>query len=73
MIPEITDKNLYLLLPGKVAAVVEQYVDDYSVSVLEGLCKFYNSSTYRKLEKEQTMASRACRFVSGIPRELLIL
>ena len=54
MIPEITDKNLYLLVPGKVAAVVEQYVDDHSVPVLDGLRKFYNSSTYRKLENEQT-------------------
>lgn len=27
MIPEITQKNLYLLLPGKVTAVVEQYVN----------------------------------------------
>ena len=54
MIPEITDKNLYLLLPGKVAAVVEQYVEDNGVSILDGLRKFYNSSTYRKLEKEQT-------------------
>lgn len=54
MIPEITDKNLYLLLPGKVAAVVEQYVEDNEVSILEGLRKFYNSSTYQHLEKEQT-------------------
>ena len=54
MIPEITDKNLYLLLPGKVAAVVEQYVEDNGVSILEGLRKFYNSSTYQHLEKEQT-------------------
>lgn len=54
MIPEITDKYLYLLLPGKVSAVVEQYVVDDGVTVLDGLRKFYNSSTYRKLEKEQT-------------------
>ena len=40
MIPEISDKNLYLLLPGKVAAVVEQYVEDNGVSILDGLRKF---------------------------------
>lgn len=54
MIPEITDNNLYLLLPGKVSAVVEQYVQNHGGSLLDGLRKFYNSSTYRKLEKEQT-------------------
>lgn len=54
MIPEITDKNLYLLLPGKVSAVVEQYVQNHGGSLLDGLRKFYNSSTYRKLEKEET-------------------
>ena len=54
MIPEMSDKNLYLLLPGKVAAVVEQYVDDHCVSVLDGLRKLCNSSTYQKLEKKQT-------------------
>lgn len=53
-IPEITDDNLYLLLPGKVAAVVEQYVDDKGVSILEALRLFYNSSTYKQLESEHT-------------------
>ena len=54
MIPEITDKNLYLLLPGKVSAVVEQYVQNHGGSLLDGLRKFYNSSTYQRLEKEKT-------------------
>ena len=54
MIPEITDKNLYLLLPGKVAAVVQKYVEDYHVSMFEALHKFYHSNTYRRLEKEET-------------------
>ena len=54
MIPEITEKNLYLLLPGKVAAVVEQYIADNGVSMLDGLRKFSNSSTNSNLEKEQT-------------------
>lgn len=54
MIPVITDKNLYLLLPGKVSAVVEQYVADSGVSILDGLRKFYNSSTYCNLEKEES-------------------
>ena len=54
MIPEITDKNLYLLLPGKVVAVVEQYVEEHHTSMLEGLRRFYSSATYHKLEQEHT-------------------
>lgn len=54
MIPEITQKNLYLLLPGKVAAVVELYINDHSAPMLEALRKFYQSDTYRNLEQEHT-------------------
>lgn len=54
MIPEITQKNLYLLLPGKVVAVVEQYVNDHPVSMLDALRKFYLSNTYKNLEQEDT-------------------
>ena len=54
MIPEITQNNLYLLLPGKVAAVVEQYVNDHSVPMLNALRKFYQSDTYKNLEQEHT-------------------
>lgn len=54
MIPEITQKNLYLLLPGKVAAVVEQYVNDHPVSMLDALRLFYQSNTYKNLEQEDT-------------------
>lgn len=54
MIPEITDKNVFLLLPGKVSAVVGKYVDENAVDLLDGLRKFYNSMTYKNLEREQT-------------------
>ena len=54
MIPEITDKNLYLLLPGKVSAIVGRYVDENSVNLLDGLRTFYKSMTYKNLENEQT-------------------
>ena len=40
MIPEITDKNLYLLLPGKVSAVVELYVQNHGGSLLDGLSAY---------------------------------
>lgn len=54
MIPEITDKNMFLLLPGKVSAVVGKYVDENGVNLLDGLRRFYNSNTYKNLEREQT-------------------
>ena len=54
MIPEITDKNMFLLLPGKVSAVVGRYVDENNVNLFDGLRKFYNSTTYKNLEREQT-------------------
>ena len=54
MIPEITDKNMYLLLPGKVSAVVGKYLDESDVNLLDGLRKFYHSTTYKNLEREQT-------------------
>ena len=38
----------------KVSAVVELYVQKHGGSFLDGLRKFYNSSTYSNLEKEQT-------------------
>jgi len=54
MIPEITDKNLYLLLPGIVAAVVRLYVEHHQCSVLDALREFYQSETYKNLEQEHT-------------------
>lgn len=54
MIPDISDNNLYLLLPGKVSAVVERFVDENNLSLLDGLRMFYNSMTYKNLEQEQT-------------------
>lgn len=60
MIPEIIDKNLYLLLTGKVSAVVELYVQNHGGSFLDGLRKFIYSSTYRRLEDEQTKLWHLC-------------
>ena len=36
-------------------AVVEQYVQNYGGSLLDGLRKFYNSSTNYKFVKDKTM------------------
>jgi len=43
---------VYLLLPGKIAAVVMQYADRQDVPCLEALERCYASETYKKLEQE---------------------
>jgi len=50
----ITDKNLYLLLPGKVTAVTGFISDDTHFKPLEALRAFYRSDTYKNLETEKT-------------------
>ena len=51
---EITDKNLYLLLPGKVSRVAQMYADDRKMPLTEALCRFYGSDTYKRLAEETT-------------------
>ncbi|MBP3710579.1 MAG: hypothetical protein J6I73_09320 [Treponema sp.] len=50
----ITDKNLYVLLPGKVTAVVAFIAEDKHVHPLDALRAFYYSNTYKNLEVEKT-------------------
>ncbi|HAT61150.1 MAG TPA: hypothetical protein DCS83_01190 [Prevotella sp.] len=54
MIPQITQDNLYLLLPGKIVAVVSMYIKEHHVPALEALRQFYKSNTYKELERENT-------------------
>lgn len=54
MIPEITNANLYLLLPGKVADVAMHVANHDHISPLDALRKFYSSATYKHLEQEET-------------------
>lgn len=51
---EVTDKNLYLLLPGKVSRVVQIYAHEYNLPLLEALKRFYLSDTYKRLADEST-------------------
>lgn len=51
---KVEQPRIFLLLPGKVSAVVGKYVDENAVDLLDGLRKFYNSMTYKNLECEQT-------------------
>ena len=51
---EITNENLYLLLPGKAALVSGIYQDFHGGTALDALRHFYHSELYKRLEKEET-------------------
>lgn len=51
---DITQDNLYLLLPGKMAALAQFYAEDHGCSMLEALRKVYSSSLYSSLATEST-------------------
>lgn len=51
---EITQQNLYLLLPGKVSKMAEMYAEDFHVPITDALQKIYQSETYKELEQEQS-------------------
>ena len=50
----ITQDNLYLILPGKVSKMAVMYAEDFGVSIIEALKLIYDSETYRELEDEST-------------------
>lgn len=51
---EITDKNLYLLLPSKVSRLAQIYAHENNTSIVEAIRRFYHSDTYKKLADETT-------------------
>lgn len=51
---EITNKNLHLLLPGKISLFTKIYAEKKESTPLEALRTFYRSNTYKKLEQENT-------------------
>jgi hypothetical protein len=51
---EITQENVRLLLPGKIAAIVEKARVDRHCTSKEALLSFYQSELYRELENEKT-------------------
>lgn len=51
---EITNKNLHLLIPGKVSLFTKIYVEKQQSTPLEALRRFYRSNTYKELEQEKT-------------------
>lgn len=51
---DITQDNLYLLLPSKVSLMTEMLCDDTGISVVEATKLIYTSKTYQQLENEET-------------------
>lgn len=51
---EVTNENLYLFLPGKIALMAQIYARHHRVSTGEALLRFYRSETYRRLSDESS-------------------
>lgn len=51
---EITQQNLYLLLPFKVSWVADMLAEDEHISTIEAIRRVYSSNMYKQLEQEST-------------------
>lgn len=53
-LPKITQENVHIFIPLKVAKVCERFSKNHNISKKQALLEFYNSKTYEDLEKEDT-------------------
>lgn len=51
---DITQENLHLLLPGKVAALARFYAEDHDCTMLEAIRYVYSTPLYKRLSDEST-------------------
>lgn len=51
---EITQDNLYLILPSKVSRTAEMLAADSGKSIVQAVKEIYMSDMYRRLEQEST-------------------
>lgn len=51
---EVTQQNLYLFLPGKIANVAAIIADKTHCTIPEAMQRFYASNTYQQLQQEDT-------------------
>ena len=54
MIGEITQDNLYLLLPSKVCWLADMLTKEKGIGLIDAIKQIYSSETYRKLATEDT-------------------
>jgi hypothetical protein len=52
--PAVSQENLYLLLPGKVARMADMLMEDRNIGIIDAIRDIYSSPTYQKLEQEET-------------------
>lgn len=50
----ITQDNLYLILPSKVGRVAEMLSDDSGADIVSSIKQIYSSTLYKQLEREET-------------------
>ena len=51
---DITQDNLYLILPSKVSRMAEMLADDDDISIIDAVKQVYASEVYQRLEQEST-------------------
>lgn len=51
---DITQNNLYLILPSKVSRMAEMLAEEINISIIEAVKRIYLSDTYFRLEREST-------------------
>ena len=51
---QVTQKNLYNLIPPKVAKITTMLRNDRNMAVKQALLTFYSSDAYKILEREET-------------------
>ena len=51
---EVTQSNLYLLLPSKVSRMANMLSEDKNISILDAIREVYHSDLYQRLEQEDT-------------------
>jgi len=51
---DITQNNLYLLLPSKVCRIADMLIEDTNMNIVDAVCRIYQSDMYRQLEQEHT-------------------
>lgn len=51
---DITQDNLYLILPSKVSRMAEMLATDSGKNIVQAVKEIYASNVYKRLEKEHT-------------------
>lgn len=51
---DITQDNLYLILPSKVSRMAEMLATDSGKSIVQAVKEIYASNVYKRLEQENT-------------------